>query len=159
MASAQQKPKKEKGTRNSKRRNGKALKQEIAIIQDPIYFEAPPKEGETQGKFLLDKVDTYKTARYGKDGNRLTGKGRPRGKSYLGISLKRIEAQANARTFPPGVDGVEVIKAELLAKRERRNDTRKMFGKAERERQVAQDRENAERIVAARKARQQKVDA
>lgn len=148
MASAQQKPKKERGARNSKRHNGKALKQDVAIIQEPSWVELPRDRNEKDSEkiLVLERMDTYSTPRYGKDGNKLTGKGRATGKSFLGVSIKRLQAQANARTWPPGVDGLEVVKAELREKRERRNETRKMFARYEIQRQVEQSREALDKI-------------
>lgn len=63
MASAQQKPKKDRGTRNSARRNGKAFKRDYT--QD--------------GTKLFDGA-----------GRRLVGKGKPSFKSCLGVDLVKI---------------------------------------------------------------------
>jgi len=146
MASAQQKPKKERGARNSKRRNGKAFKQEMAVIQDPrgIWLPRDPSNKDSEKIFVLEKVNTTTTRRYSADGNKLTGKGKPSGKSFLGVSIKRLAAHPS---------GLESAKAELRAKRDRRNETRRMHNKAERARLVERERENAAAIVNARRRR------
>jgi hypothetical protein len=158
MASAQQKPKKEKGTRNSKRHNGRAFKNNDVIDRTVEVMSHTDKDGVTHTK---EKVNLVRRGnRYGKDGNRLTGKGKPSGKSFLGISIKRLQAQADARTWPPGVDGLEAIKAELQAKRDHRNQTRRMFGKNERALMAERAKINAAAIVDARRRRDgMKADA
>lgn len=137
MASAQQKPKRAAGVvgdkRNSGRRNGKAFKKDYWI--ERVVTESEPND-QSQTK---TKVVEVQHARYGPYGTKLSGKGKPSGKSFLGVSYKRIEAQAKAL----GITRAEVC-AELREKRDRRNESRKMHSAVERERQVLGVRELAE---------------
>lgn len=113
MASAQQKPKKDKGSRNSTRRSGKAPKAsqnpsngKIRVVDEvrKVYDGHQPRTEVT------DRLVPYVG-----NGVRVSGKGKPSGSSYLGVSYKRIIAQAKTRSMT-----VEAVEAELRSKRESR---------------------------------------
>lgn len=90
MASAQQKPKKDPGVRNSGRRNGKLPKQTTWI--ERIVTESEP---DKQGRIKVD-VKLVQRPRMGADGKKLSGRGKPSYNSCLGVGVKRLLAHAKA---------------------------------------------------------------
>lgn len=81
MAS-QQKAKRETGQRNSDRRSGKAFSR-----YSPRSNSVPVTRDDD------GKIVAFGTS-YNENGVRLHGKGKPSGKSVVGISLKRVEKMA-----------------------------------------------------------------
>lgn len=90
MASAQQKAKKEKGSRQAGRPNGKAWKKSVerhGPKNDHVkVVDERPKD---YSKHTETQEEKTRLVLAGKDGNRVSGRGKPSGHSYRGFGRGR----------------------------------------------------------------------